>query len=111
KRRWLVLNKLDLIPDPTERQERIAAFLEAYGPIERHFEVSAISRDGCQGVVFAIQDILDEEKAIAQAAADAAAAAARESAATAGTEAPEADDEYDDDYEEEDDEDDENLNP
>jgi glutamate 5-kinase len=82
------LNKLDLIPDENERKERIAAFLDAYGPVERHFEVSAISRDGCQGVVFAIQDILDEEKAAAQAAADAAAAAALELAAISGTEPP-----------------------
>ena len=30
KRRWLVLNKLDLIPED-EREARVAAFLEAYG--------------------------------------------------------------------------------
>ena len=38
--------------------------------------VAVLTRAGCQEVVFAIQDILDEEKAAAQAAADAAAAAA-----------------------------------
>jgi GTP-binding protein len=107
-----VLNKLDLIPDPTERQERVTAFLDAYGPTERHFEVSAISRDGCQSVVFAIQDILDEEKAAAQAAADAAAAATRELAAESGAEPSEADyDDADADDEYEEDDDDENLNP
>ena len=112
KRRWLVLNKLDLIPDDAERRERIAGFLAAYGPVERHFEISAISREGCQQVVFAIQDVLDEEKAVAQAAAD---AAAREAAARAetGTEA-EPEEDIDHDYHENDAEEsnaDENRNP
>ena len=113
KRRWLVLNKLDLIPDEEERKERIAAFLDAYGPVERHFEVSAISRAGCQEVVFAIQDILDEEKAAAQAAADAAAL----EAAARGETTPEAEPEDDTDYDqsetedEEESDDDENPNP
>ena len=109
KRRWLVLNKLDLIPDEEERQARVAAFLEAYGPVDRHFQVSAISRTGCQEVVFAIQDILDEEKAAAQAAADAAAALAAESGPEDSAEDLDAGDDYDDEYE--DDEDDENSNP
>ena len=99
KRRWLVLNKLDLIPEEGERKKRVKAFLDAYGPVERHFEVSAISREGCQGVVFAIQDILDEEKAAAQAAADAMAAL---------TPAASPDEEGDDEQKEDDDE---NLNP
>ena len=105
----LVLNKLDLIPDEEERQARVAAFLEAYGPVDRHFQVSAISRTGCQEVVFAIQDILDEEKAAAQAAADAAAALAAESGPEDSAEDLDAGDDYDDEYE--DDEDDENSNP
>jgi GTP-binding protein len=118
KRRWLVLNKLDLIPDEEERKERVAAFLDAYGPVERHFEVSAISRTGCQDVVFAIQDVLDAEKAAAQAAEDAAAleAAARAAAEPKPEASPEEDEEEDDiDYDETEDgeetDDDENLNP
>jgi GTP-binding protein len=55
KPRWLVLNKLDLIPEE-ERKERIAAFLDAYGPVERHFEISAISGEGTGSLIFAIQD-------------------------------------------------------
>ena len=104
KRRWLVLNKLDLIPED-EREARVAAFLEGYGPVERHFEVSAISRAGCQEVVFAIQDILDEEKAAAQAAADAAAAAAAERGETT----PEAVDDYDTRHDDDEDYDDEDY--
>lgn len=62
KPRWLVLNKLDLIPEE-ERAERVAAFLNAYGPVERHFEISAMKGDGTQGLIFAIQDLLDAERA------------------------------------------------
>ena len=61
KPRWLVLNKLDLI-DPAERAARVQAFLDAYGPIERHFEISAINREGCEALVFAAQDLLDSER-------------------------------------------------
>ncbi|WP_341643740.1 Obg family GTPase CgtA [Thauera sp. SDU_THAU2] len=62
KPRWLVLNKLDLIPEE-ERAERIAAFLEAYGPAERHFEISALKSEGTQALIFALQDFLDAERA------------------------------------------------
>ncbi|MBP7047572.1 GTPase, partial [Thauera sp.] len=61
KPRWLVLNKLDLIPEE-ERAERVAAFLEAYGPVERHFEISAMKGEGTQALIFAIQDLLDAER-------------------------------------------------
>ena len=93
----------------------MAAFLEAYGPVERHFEVSAISRSGCQEVVFAIQDILDEEKVLAQAAADAAAREAAERGETEtiddGDDTDHDEDDYADDEEEEEKEDrDENPN-
>ena len=61
KPRWLVLNKLDLVPEE-ERAERVAAFLAAYGPVERHFEISAINGEGCREIVFAVQDYLDAER-------------------------------------------------
>lgn len=47
KPRWLALNKLDLIPEE-ERAERVAAFLQAYGEVERHFQISALKGDGCR---------------------------------------------------------------
>lgn len=62
KPRWLALNKLDLIPEE-ERAERVAAFLEAYGPVERHFEISALKAEGTKALVFAVQDFLDAERA------------------------------------------------
>ncbi len=58
KPRWLVLNKLDLVP-ADERAERVKAFVKSYrwkGPV---FAVAAISGEGCREVVYAIQDWLD----------------------------------------------------
>ena len=62
KPRWLVLNKIDLIPEEA-RSERIEAFLAAYGRVDRHFEISALKADGVRPLVFAIQDHLDAERA------------------------------------------------
>jgi len=62
KPRWLALNKLDLIPEE-ERAERVDAFLNAYGPVERHFEISAINGEGTRELIFALQDFLDAERA------------------------------------------------
>ena len=82
------------------------------GSVERHFEVSAISRTGCQEVVFAIQDVLDAEKAIAQAAEDAAALEAAARAAADPKATPEEEDiDYDETEDGEETDNDENLNP
>ena len=62
KPRWLALNKLDLIPEE-ERAARVTAFLEAYGPVEHHFEISALKGEGTKELIFAIQDYLDAERA------------------------------------------------
>ena len=61
KPRWLVLNKLDLIPEE-ERQTRVDAFVKAYkwtGPV---FAIAAINGVNCQPLTFAIMDFLDEMK-------------------------------------------------
>ena len=70
KPRWLVLNKLDLVP-ADERDARVKAFVKSYrwkGPV---FAVAAVNGEGCREVVFAIQDWLDaharvESEAVAQ---------------------------------------------
>lgn len=66
KPRWLVLNKLDLIAED-EREQRVADFLRAYAASADIpcFRISAISGDGCQALVYALQRALDE---LAQAA-------------------------------------------
>ena len=70
KPRWLALNKLDLIP-AEEREERVQAFLDAYGPVERHFQISAMQGDGCRALVFALQDFIDAARERTRAAEDA----------------------------------------
>ncbi len=72
KPRWLVLNKLDLIPAEA-REERVRAFLRAYRWKGPAFGVAAVNGEGCRQVVFAIQDWLDAHPKPGAAATDAAA--------------------------------------
>ncbi|MDR0441249.1 MAG: GTPase ObgE [Candidatus Accumulibacter sp.] len=60
KPRWLVLNKLDLIPED-ERESRVADFLRASGASGETpcFPISAVSGDGCRPLIFALQAALD----------------------------------------------------
>lgn len=63
KPRWLVLNKLDLIPEE-EREERIAAFLAAYREVSGYagpvFPITAISGDGTKPLIYAIHEALEK---------------------------------------------------
>jgi GTPase len=62
KPRWLVLNKLDLVPE-SEREKRVKAFVRAVrwkGPV---FAIAAISGEGCRPLLFKIQDWLDAHPA------------------------------------------------
>src|SRR6476619_1121688 len=55
KPRWIVLNKLDMVP-ADERAERLKSFtkrLRWKGPI---FSISALTREGCEGLVRAVYD-------------------------------------------------------
>ena len=55
KPRWLVLNKLDMVP-AEERAERVRAFVKKLrwkGPV---FEISALTREGCEGLVRAVYE-------------------------------------------------------
>lgn len=63
KPRWLLLNKIDLIPE-AEREERVDAFLEAYreasgfnGP---HYAIAAISGEGCREITYALMETLEQ---------------------------------------------------
>jgi GTP-binding protein len=73
KPRWLVLNKIDLIPEE-ERDARVRAFTDAYYPIEhddnddaaatpRVFVISALTGTGCSEIVFAVMDFLQRAAA------------------------------------------------
>jgi len=59
KPRWLLINKIDLVPED-ERKKRIAALLKGYGKVDRYFVISAISGEGCREVTFAIMDHLEQ---------------------------------------------------
>jgi len=70
--RWLVLNKLDLVPEG-ERAARMKAFVKALrwkGPV---FGIAAIDGSGCRELTYAIQDWLDAhpKAAVDEAATDA----------------------------------------
>jgi GTPase len=50
KPRWLVLNKLDMV-DTAEREAKVKDFVKRFkhkGPV---FEISALTREGCDGLV------------------------------------------------------------
>src|SRR5512145_1246243 len=55
KPRWLVLNKLDMVPED-ERQRRVSEFVRRFrwkGPV---FEISALTRAGCENLVRAVYE-------------------------------------------------------
>lgn len=58
KPRWLIINKIDLVPED-ERQDRIKALLKGYGKVDRHFVISAINGDGCRELSYAIMEYLE----------------------------------------------------
>jgi GTP-binding protein len=62
KPRWLVLNKLDLVP-ADERDARVKAFVKSFrwkGPV---FPISAIDGGGTRAIVHQVQDYLDANPA------------------------------------------------
>lgn len=98
KPRWLVLNKVDMLP-PDERELTVSAFLKAYGwPEEqpddrfgfdikapRVFSISALNHEGTRELTFAIMSYLDVVRAEQRKLADEAqqqAAAARQTVIT-----------------------------
>ena len=55
KLRWLVLNKMDMVPTE-ERDKRVKDFIKRYkwkGPV---FQISALTREGCEPLIRAIYD-------------------------------------------------------
>jgi GTP-binding protein len=60
KPRWLVINKIDLVPE-FERPNQVAALVSGYGNPERYFVLSAISGTGCRDLTFAIMAYLEEQ--------------------------------------------------
>jgi GTP-binding protein len=63
KPRWLVLNKLDMVPED-ERAKRVKDFVKRMGFKGPVFEISALNREGCQELVNAIYKYLEEKRAL-----------------------------------------------
>jgi len=62
--RWLVLNKVDLLP-PGEREQRCREVVQALnwqGPV---FEISALNRGGTDALVHAAMDFIEQQDALA----------------------------------------------
>jgi GTPase len=59
KPRWLVLNKLDLLPSE-EIKERVAAFVRDFGWDGPCFPISAMTGEGCKELTYAIMDYISQ---------------------------------------------------
>jgi len=70
KPRWLVLNKLDLVPED-ERDARVKAFVKSYRWTGKVFAIAAINGEGCRELIYAVQDWLDAHPAAVETAGDA----------------------------------------
>ena len=61
KPRWLVLNKLDVVPEE-ERKKRVKDFVKRFGWKGPVFEISALNRDGCEDLITAIYSYLETKR-------------------------------------------------
>jgi GTP-binding protein len=63
KPRWLVLNKLDMVPED-ERAARVADFVKRFkwkGPV---FQISALTREGCEPLIRAVYDHVSKARSV-----------------------------------------------
>lgn len=70
KPRWLVLNKVDMVEDVEQFKQKLCQRLAWEAPV---FAISALSGEGTEQLIYALQDYVDEVKASENYAADAAA--------------------------------------
>jgi GTP-binding protein len=61
KPRWLVLNKLDVVPEG-ERAKRVKDFLKRFGWKGPVFEISALTREGCEELVQEVYRYLEQQR-------------------------------------------------
>lgn len=65
KPRWLVLNKLDMVPEG-DRKKRVKDFVKRFGWKGPAYEISALTREGCEELVQDIYNYLAEQKQMEQ---------------------------------------------
>ncbi len=61
KPRWLVLNKLDMVPE-SERQKRVKDFVKRFGWKGPLFEISALTHEGCGELIVEIYNYLATQR-------------------------------------------------
>ena len=62
KPRWLVLNKLDLVPED-EGEARVKSFLKALRWKGPYYSIAAISGTGCEALTYGVMEWLDAHRA------------------------------------------------
>lgn len=60
KPRWLVLNKMDMIPDAESREELIQTIVQGLNWNDKVFAISAISGEGTQQLCYSLMQLIDE---------------------------------------------------
>lgn len=60
KPRWLVLNKIDMIPDEIERQKVIQHIIDGLNWNGKVFAISAIRSEGTEALTYALMNLIDE---------------------------------------------------
>ncbi len=63
KPRWLLLNKMDMVP-ADEREQRRQQFLKDFGWDGKCFIISALTGEGCKEVTYAIMEFLDQNRVL-----------------------------------------------
>ena len=61
KPRWVVLNKMDLVPEE-ERANVVDKYREAFGTDVPMFAISAVTREGTEALVKAIAEDIHEQR-------------------------------------------------
>ena len=59
KPRWLVLNKIDMIPDEVERKKAIQRIIDGLAWTGKTVTISAIKREGTEALTYALMDLID----------------------------------------------------
>ena len=62
KPRWLVLNKIDMLPDEEARQQAIQRIIDGLEWKGKIFAISAIKGEGTQPLCYALMQLIDEMK-------------------------------------------------
>ena len=62
KPRWLVFNKLDLVPE-AERGKLVQSLLKKLGVKRKSFSISALTGEGCRAMTFAVMEHVEDSAA------------------------------------------------